>query len=160
MKTASAPTSKHSRITLPLLVILFLFSYTVLISAVITQGKTIQSQRSLIHLLFKDNVHLSALRKGPAGQRTGAYDGAHNPAQSSQKDAAQNPSAQVLLNQVPSAQLPLTQVPSAQVPSSKVGPQANTKTDRRTHKAAKPLPAKPPAELTDPSDMRRVAFSI
>ena len=153
LTTPSDP--KRKSITLPLLVFLSLFSYTVLISAVITQGKTIQSQRSLIHLLFKDNMHLSGLRKGHARQKAGPYGNTQDHSASSPIEGAQNRSAQVPMIQVPS-----TQIPSAQVPSSKSAPQANVKTDRKARKAAKPLPARPPAELADPSDMRRVAFSI
>src|SRR4051812_31643995 len=45
---------------LPLLIVLFLTSYGLLTALVVRQSKTINSQRSLIHLLFKDNLHLTA----------------------------------------------------------------------------------------------------
>lgn len=138
---------------LPLLVVLFLISYVLLTTLVVLQDRTIDSQRGLIHLLFKDNLHLVAtkirLRRNPSNQ---------NAAQTSvpmQSSSAQTPSAQV-----PSKQVPAVQTPSTQVPVIQAKPEASAKAGQKSRKAQKSLPSRPPAEMTDPSDMRRVSFSI
>jgi hypothetical protein len=176
----NAATKRKRKLTaLPLLVVLFVISYVLLTKLVIEQDKTIDSQLSLIHTLFKDNVYLSTLRrhagewskKAKSHRNSQAQAGIsasqnaesgslapHSPS-SHVSSLAEIPSAQVPLTQVPLTQVPLTQVPLIQVPSSKVGPQANAKTNRKARKAEKTLPA-PPVELTDPSDMRRVSFAI
>ena len=54
---ANAATKHKRKLTaLPLLVVLFVISYLVLTKLVIEQDKTIDSQRSMIHMLFKDNA--------------------------------------------------------------------------------------------------------
>jgi multidrug efflux pump subunit AcrB len=147
---ANAATKRKRKLTaLPLLVVLFVISYLLLTKLVIEQDKTIDSQRSMIHMLFKDNTYLSRLHK---------HAGALSKKSKSQDDSqlqGQNPASQSASNQESSSQIPL-----AQVPSSKVGPQANAKSGRRTRKAEKAIPASPPPEPTDPSDQRRVSFSI
>jgi hypothetical protein len=166
----NAATKRKRKLTaLPLLVVLFVISYVLLTKLVIEQDKTIDSQLSLIHTLFKDNVYLSTLRRHAGewskkakshgnSQPQAGISASQNPASGS--SAPQSPSSHVSsLAEIPSAQVPLTQVPVIQVPSSKVGPQANAKTNRKARKAEKTLPA-PPVELTDPSDMRRVSFAI
>ncbi len=137
---------------LPLLVALFLISYFLLTALVVFQDRTIDSQRGLIHLFFKDNLHLTAMKAG-----------AHkNPARSNQTPAPasapkQTPSVQV---QTPSNQVSATATPSVQVPVIQATPQASAKSGRNPRKAQKAAPAIPPAEVTDPSDMRRVSISI
>ena len=51
-----------------MLTILFLVSYGLLTMLVVEQGRTIDSQRNLIHLLFSDSVQLSSI-KGKAAQK-------------------------------------------------------------------------------------------
>jgi competence protein ComGC len=151
---ANAATKHKRKLTaLPLLVVLFVISYLLLTKLVIEQDKTIDSQRSMIHMLFKDNVYLSRLHKhaGALSKKPKSQD--HSQLQA-QNPASQNAASESALNQESSSQIPLAQVPS------KVGPQANAKTERRTRKAEKAIPASPPPEPTDPSDQRRVSFSI
>jgi hypothetical protein len=135
---------------LPLLIILFLISYGLLTLLVVQQDRKIDSQRSLIHLLFKDNVHLSALRGGAASHARSSS------AQSSPAASSQAP----LPNNIPLIQVPAgaNQVTSNQVPESQARTQANAK-GAKARKAQKQLPV-PPVEITDPSDTRRVSFSI
>jgi hypothetical protein len=47
---------------LPLLVILFIVSYSILTMLVFEQGRTIESQRSLIREMLKDSTQLAALK--------------------------------------------------------------------------------------------------
>lgn len=156
---ANAATKRKRKLTaLPLLVVLFVLSYLLLTKLVIEQDKTIDSQRSLIHMLFKDNVYLSVFRKH-TGESKKAKTQASSQLQT-QIPASQNPESESSSNQVSSTQIPLTQAPSNQVPSSKLGSQTNAKNEHKARKAEKAKPATPPVELTDPSDMRRVSFSI
>jgi hypothetical protein len=53
---------------LPILVVLFLFSYSLMTLLVIEQGRTIDSQRGLIQELFSDSSQLAAM-KGKAFQK-------------------------------------------------------------------------------------------
>lgn len=152
---ANAATKRKRKFTaLPLLIVLFVISYLLLTKLAIEQDKTIDSQRSMIHMLFKDNTYLSRLHKhaGVLSKKPKSQDSSQLQAQN---PASQNPASESASNQESSSQIPL-----AQVPSSKVGPQANAKNGRRTRKAEKAIPASPPPEPTDPSDQRRVSFSI
>jgi hypothetical protein len=47
---------------LPLLVVLFLVSYAILTLLVVEQGRTIESQRSLLREMLKDSTQLAALK--------------------------------------------------------------------------------------------------
>jgi hypothetical protein len=152
---ANAATKRKRKLTaLPLLVVLFVISYLLLTKLVIEQDKTIDSQRSMIHMLFKDNTYLSRLHKRAGALSKKPKSQADSQLQA-QNPASQNAASESALNQESSSQIPL-----AQVPSSKAGPQANAKNGRRTRKAEKAIPASPPPEPTDPSDQRRVSFSI
>jgi len=168
--------SRRRKLTaLPLLIVLFVISYCLLTRLVIEQDKTIDSQRSLIHLLFKDNVSLAMKHKHaaslPKGDIALEFPDMHKAAPSgktSQAPSDQVQSEQVQSDQVQSDQVQLGQFPSFQVypkqaqpgqaPQSNATSQANTKADRKTRKAVKP--PTPPVQLTDPTDMRRVTFSI
>jgi hypothetical protein len=47
---------------LPILVVLFVFSYAILTALVFEQGKTIESQRALIREMLKDSTQLAELK--------------------------------------------------------------------------------------------------
>ena len=155
--------SRRKRSLLPLLVILFLISYGMLTKLVLEQDRAIDSQRTLIHLLFKDNLHLSALKKAQGHDQSKASQGTSG-------SSVQSPSSKISVTQIPPTQVPSVKGPStqassekgplAQVPSGKTREQNSAKTDRKSGKAQKPAPNRPPAELTDPSDMRRVSVAI
>ena len=138
---------------LPLLVALFLISYILLTTLVVLQNRTIDAQRGLIHLLFKDNLHLTAMK---AGLHKNAVTRS-NPAPG---NVPSHNATQVQPTQTPSNKVSAVQTPSAQVPVIDSRPQASTKAGRNSKKAQKTPPALPPAEMTDPSDMRRVMISI
>ncbi|HZR63685.1 MAG TPA: hypothetical protein VFA85_00980 [Terriglobales bacterium] len=159
---SSSDKGKRKLTALPLLVVLFAISYGMLIKLVLMQDKTIDSQRSLIHLLFADNISLSKLHRHAA--TLPKHSSSQNDiavefgSSASGRSAAKAPSTQGGSNQAQSNQVQSTPVQTDQVQSSRPGPHANGKTDRKARKTQKPLP--PPAELTDPSDQRRVNFSI
>ena len=65
--TAEAlPKSRHT--FLPLLIILFVVSYSLMAFLVMEQGRTIDAQRNLIRQLFGDSTELSGM-KGKAFQK-------------------------------------------------------------------------------------------
>ncbi len=163
----TASGAKSSRTLVPLLVILFLTSYGLLTTLVVEQGKTIDSQSSLMHLLLRDSFHLSALKKELRKNQTSSatQNSEALPNRQAKAPSSQNALNQLPLNQVPLIHAPSVQVPSAQVPSAQTGSsqpkyRSGTTPDRKAKKAGKSPFTRPPAELTDPSDMRRVSFSI
>ena len=162
--TQNLAVAKPRHTMLPLLVVLFLISYVLLTMLVVLQDRTIDSQRSLIHSLFSDNLHLIATRVG-LHRNQGAHSN-QNPAEgkvpkqasSSQVSSAQIPSTQA--NQAPSNQVSAAQTPSTQVPVIQAKPDTSAKSGQKSRKAQKAAPMRPPIEVTDPSDMRRVSISI
>jgi hypothetical protein len=57
-----SPTPKPSRSALPILVVLFVISYSLMTLLVFEQARTIESQRGLIRSLFQDSSQLSRLK--------------------------------------------------------------------------------------------------
>jgi hypothetical protein len=145
---------ERKRTTLPLFVFFFVISYGLLTILVVLQDRTIDAQTDLIHLLFKESRRLNVIAVAQknqllAGKQRGAQGNAHT----------QIPSSQVPKIQAPSSQVPMS--PNAtQIPSSQEKRQASAKPGRNQHKAGRRSPFRPPAEVTDPSDMRRTLFSI
>jgi hypothetical protein len=121
---------KPRRTLLPVLTVLFVVSYGLLTMLVVEQGRTIDSQKGLIQVLFNDSVQLSNL-KGMAIQK--------KQAEARAKKGSPTP-------QSPQLQSPVT-------------PQAETKS-HGTGKVRKPLPQKPPRDASDESDERRALVSI
>ena len=134
------PKPKHSM--LPVLVVLFIFSYGLMTLLIVEQGSTIQSQRALIHDLLSDTHELAAI-KGKV---------LRDQALSRQAQAKNGTDASA--NQNPSTQAPLTQAPAANAPSAQAG---SAKTRNHNSKALPPAPAKPASDLVD---VRRNLLSI
>jgi flagellar basal body-associated protein FliL len=66
-----APRKKTSRTAmLPLLIVLFLVSYALLTLLVVEQGRTIESQRSLLREMLRDSTQLAALKSKLANAET------------------------------------------------------------------------------------------
>jgi hypothetical protein len=108
--------SKEKRGLLPVLTILFLFSYGLMTVLIVEQGSVIQSQRNLIKVLTRDSTELW-IGKGKA---IGDQQTARSQAQSR-------------------AQAPSSQAPSSQAPLSRVVPQRHAQS--RTGKVLPPVPA-------------------
>ena len=126
---------KPKQTLLPLLVVLFLISYGLMAMLVVEQGRTIDSQRTLIRQLFTDSSELSHM-KGKAVQEQYA----------AQQHAKQKPPAQVQ--------------PQQQVPAAPATPQASDKNTNGTAKFRKPLPQRPSQEGQEMADERRSSKSI
>jgi hypothetical protein len=59
---ATRGSSKKSTSALPILVVLFVISYSLMTLLVFEQGRTIESQRALIQSLFQDSSQLSRMK--------------------------------------------------------------------------------------------------
>lgn len=170
-QTVSSAGGRRSRKSLlPLLSVLFLIAWAMVTMLIVLQDRMIDAQRDLIHVLFKDNVRevsmksasrqngrSTAQNKGGA-KRSGAHSAAHQD-QEDQNAVAQVPSANIPSTQAPLSQVPLSQDAVSQPPSSQVKPKSGDKAGRNSRKMRSPF-SRPPAEITDPSDQRRVSISI
>ena|SRR5215471_16473951 len=67
MRSGNAPKSRPA--LLPILIVLFIASYTILTMLVIEQGRTIEAQRSLLRDMLKDSTQLAQL-KGQLARET------------------------------------------------------------------------------------------
>ena len=148
LPTTPATASKKNG-WLPVLVVLFLISYALMTMLIVEQGRTIDSQRTLIRELFRDSTELAAARKAQDARAQAAQSqalGTKNP--SSQNQVSQAQPTHTPSSQVPSNQTPSTQVPAKRHPSS----QASTQ-NRAQNEAAKPkafqMPTKPASDLVD-----------
>jgi hypothetical protein len=152
---------------LPLLTVLFLISYGLMTMLIVEQGRTIESQRTLIRDLFHDSTELSAVKR--AQPEKAAQRQAQNPSAmtgpdaqpSTQAPAKHTPSTQAPLTQVPSTQVPSTQVPSVQAPSAQVPlnqsmPQRRAQSQTTRQKQFQ-MPSRPASDLTDD---RRAVITI
>lgn len=138
--TGDSAVRKPGRSLLPVLIILFLVSYGLLTMLVVEQGRTIDSQRGLIQMLFSDSVELTGM-KGKENQRQQAE------AQARAHSQMKSPPAQAA-----------PQDPKVQSPSSNP-PQVGAK-NQSTSKHGRPLPQKPPKATSDQGDERRMLISI
>jgi hypothetical protein len=125
------------RTLLPVLTALFVISYGLLTMLVVEQGRTIDSQRSLIGLLFTDSVQLSSLQ-GKAVQKKNA-ERAKSRGQMKSQATPQN-------SQGPNSSSPATPRAHAKSPGSS--------------KLRRPLPQKPPRDTSGEGDERRTLVSI
>ena len=162
ISAASAEPKKHN--LLPVLIVLFLISYGLMTTLIIEQGRTIESQRTLIHELFHDSQELAAV-KGLTLQPSGVMESQNQipstQIPSTQAPTTQTPSTQTLTDQAqaktqaPSTQVPSTQTPSTQTrasnaPSTQVAPRSRVQA--RGGKVAQPelqLPSRPASDLAD-----------
>jgi hypothetical protein len=128
---------KKKRSLLPLLTVLFVFSYGLMTMLIVEQGKTIQSQRNMIQVLMPESGQFWANKGKEIDARQKALTQKNSQAAAGQAQA-----------QAP------TQVPSAQVPATQATPQS------RNGKVAKPQAQRPPAPASDLGDDRRMLRTI
>jgi hypothetical protein len=160
----AVPKKQHN--LLPVLIVLFLISYGLMTMLIVEQGRTIESQRALIHELFHDSAELAAVKsrtlQGSAVVDTQHEGMAQVQAPTEQASSAQIPSTQIPSVQIPStqAQTPSTQVqsqkthaPSTQIPSTQVTPR------NRVH-MPKPQVQAPSRPASDLADDRRAVRTI
>ena len=128
------PAPKKKRTLLPLLTVLFLFSYGLMTMLIVEQGSVIQSQRNLIQTLMLDSHELWGMKVKAIANASQNQANAHS-------------------NQTPS-----TQTPSTQTPSTQAAPQLHAQS--RGAKTAKPGTQPPPMPAVDLVDQRRVLHTI
>jgi hypothetical protein len=123
----AARTKSRPAALLPLLVILFIVSYSILTLLVFEQGQTIESQRSLIRQLLRDSTQLAAL-KGKVAHDDGkpVHDKASAQMDRKDKDAESG-------NAAPGAK----------------GSDKDTKRPGKSARSTKETPGKPAADLED-----------
>jgi hypothetical protein len=143
MPIAVPAKKKHS--LLPLLTVLFIFSYGLMTVLIVEQGSVIQSQRNLIKILGRDSTELWAARGKAIGDKESA--------RAQAEKHTQAPSTQA-----PSTQAPSSENPLFQAPSSQAAPQHRSQS--RTGKIAKPETQLPPMPAADLSDRRRALNTI
>jgi hypothetical protein len=84
-----SPKRKHSM--LPVLIALFVISYSLMTMLIVEQGRTIDSQRSLIQSLFGDSSELSQIKKEAVKKQ---YAAAQAQAEAKTHSQVQTPSTQ------------------------------------------------------------------
>ena len=154
---------------LPVLVVLFLISYGLMTMLIIEQGRTIESQRTLIHELYHDSAELAAVRSRTLQENavvdsqnalTAQVPSSGTPSRqipSTQAQSNQTPSTQAQASntrtpstQIPSGQIPSAQMQSSKTPSTQVAPRGRVK--NRGAKMPEPqfqAPSRPSADLAD-----------
>jgi len=123
---------KRKNSMLPVLVVLFVISYSLMTMLIVLQGRTIESQRALIQSLFNDSSELShmksqALQKQHAAAQAQAEAKAHS---------------------------------QAQTPSTQDNTRDHSEADRNSSKLRKPVPPRYPKGGDALQDVRRVVLSI
>lgn len=91
--------STEKRSLLPVLTVLFLFSYGLMTVLIVQQGSVIQSQRNLIKVLTRDSTELWIGKSRAIGDQQTARSQAQGRAQApstQQRDRAQTPSSQAV----------------------------------------------------------------
>ena len=141
-----APKKKHG--WLPLLTVLFLFSYGLMTMLIVEQGSTIESQRALIRDLYRDSAELSAAKIKAQQERFLA---------GTQSAQSPLPKTQAPVTHNPSSQNPSTQAPVQQAPSSQAAPRHRAQTQANKQNPHFKMPSRPASELVD---ARRVLITI
>ena len=136
--------SIKKRSLLPLLTVLFLFSYGLMTLLIVEQGTTIQSQRALIRELFSDSMQLSAM-KGRAVRDPNAADVPKHVQTQARPGQTQPNTAQAGSVQTPSSQAQDRLAPSSQA----AAPQRAHSNAAKTHKPRMQMPSRPASDLAD-----------
>jgi hypothetical protein len=167
----AVPVQRKKHNMLPVLVVLFLISYGLMTMLIIEQGRTIESQRALIHELYHDSAELAAVKSRTlqdsavvdtqhalAVQAPSSHNSSHQiqpPSTQAQVPNTRIPSAQIpsthtSSTQTPTAQMQSSKTPSTQIPSIQVAPRGRVK--NRGAKMPEPqfqAPSRPSADLAD-----------
>ena len=135
--------SIKKRSLMPLLTVLFLFSYGLMTLLIVEQGTTIQSQRALIRELFSDSLQLSAMKGKAALDQNTASVQQHVPTQARPSRNQENTA------QAGSVQTPSSQAQGQLAPSSQAAPQRAQSNARKAHKPRMQMPSRPESDLAD-----------
>ncbi|MFY9559046.1 MAG: hypothetical protein WAQ52_02320 [Terriglobales bacterium] len=130
---SETPQTKTRGAFLPLLIVLFVISYSILTLLVVEQGRTIEGQRSLLREMLKDSAQLAALKNRLAREDN---------ARSQDKPAAQTEQKAATSGNSGNA---ATKAPSKE-----------TKRPGKSARTMKEVPEKPAADLQDVRRSTRV----
>ena len=139
------------------LMLSFAIAWGLLSVLVVLQDHAIDAQRELIHLLLQD-LHQNLARTAQLQQAVGHFNSTVPAATTT--SATSHSYAQVPAAKKPSPTVQQHGKKMSASPSSQVKAPPSSKPDRTSRKALKALPVRPPAEMTDPLDKRRVSISI
>ncbi len=150
----AAVSGRKPRTLVPVLATLFIIAWGLLTMLVVLQDRMIDAQADLIQTFF-----LSVSRVRPAHEN--GKPASRSPEKQVHRALKGHEAAAVPSERSSSSvsQIPLSERASAQSPSSQVKPRTTGKSSRNAPKARSPFSA-PPADITDPSDQRRVSISI
>ena len=135
--------SIKKRSLLPLLTVLFLFSYGLMTLLIVEQGTTIQSQRALIRELFSDSMQLSAMKGKAVRDQNAADVQKHVPKQARPSQTQANTA------QAGSVQTPSSQAQDLAPSSQAAAPQRAQSHAAKTHKPRMQMPSRPASDLAD-----------
>ena len=128
---SAEPKKKSRSILLPVLIVLFLLSYSLLTALVVFQGRTIESQRALLREMLKDSNQLADLKVKIAREQAAKQ-----------------------------AQAPVPQAPPEQkdpvVNKAPKSAEKDTRPQGKTTRSLKSVPGKPAADLEDVRRSTRV----
>lgn len=162
-RTVGSSKSKSRRMVAALAVVCVI-AWAFMALLIVLQDRMIDAQGDLIHVLFRENVQQAKLKAVAQqnGRAAAPKSSAKRPSSSvspqTDKDVAPEMAGKSS-TQSPLSQVPLSQDSSSQAPSSQVKPKSGDKSGRSSRKMRSPF-SRPPAEITDPSDQRRVSISI
>ena len=153
-----AAPKKHN--LLPVLIVLFLISYGLMTLLIVEQGRTIESQRTMIHELLHDSAELAAVRSrtlqesAAVGQQQQAQMQVPQmtPSAKAPSTQIQTPSTQTQSNQVQSKQVQSTQIPpvhTQSAPSAQVTPRSRVQHHQKAAQPELQIPTRPASDLAD-----------
>jgi hypothetical protein len=151
---------KHN--LLPVLIVLFLISYGLMTLLIVEQGRTIESQRTLIHELLHDSAELAAVRSrtlqesaAAVGQQEQAQmqvSPIQTPSAKAPSTQIQTPSTQIQSKQLQSNQVQSTQIPpvhTQSAPSAQVTPHSRVPQHQKAVQPQWQAPTRPASDLAD-----------
>lgn len=158
----AAVAGRRPRTLVPVLTALFVIAWGLLILLVFMQDRMIDAQSDLIHTFFNQGQPLAPAKathvNGWTASKTGAKLSARKTKTIAEDNQVQLPSEKSSAKGSVS-QIPLSERASVQSPSSQEKPKPAGRTGRSSRKMRSPF-SPPPAEITDPSDQRRVSITI
>ena len=141
------------------LMLSFAIAWGLLSVLVVLQDHAIDAQRELIHLLLQD-LHQNLAKTAQLEQAADHFNSAVTAVPATATSGTSHSRAQVPAARKPSPTVQQHGNKMSASPSSQVKAPPSSKPDRTSRKALKELPVRPPAEMTDPLDKRRVSISI
>jgi len=161
----AAVAGRRPRTLVPVLTVAFVTAWSLLILLVVMQDRMIDAQSELIHTFFNQSQPHVQAKPAHVNGRPVSKPAAKQAGRSTGKIMADEDNQTVKVPPGKSSaknsvsQIPLSEQAAVQSPSSQGKPKTAEKTGRSSRKRRSPF-SPPPAEITDPSDQRRVSITI